>query len=103
LISIIAHDSIGAIGDRWPDTLATHRASDRHIQKSDCPPTHKATTAIWHPADHDGGAPTTSAGRFSPLGPLGIVSPSVPAKHLLIKNDAFGQHLNGLFSRHSSR
>jgi hypothetical protein len=29
--------------------------------------------------------------------------PGRPAKHLLIKNDAFSQYLNGPFSRHSSR
>jgi hypothetical protein len=29
LITIIAHHSIRVIGDRWPDTLATHRASHR--------------------------------------------------------------------------
>jgi len=29
--------------------------------------------------------------------------PGKPAKHLLIKNDAFSQYLNGPFSGHSSR
>jgi hypothetical protein len=30
-------------------------------------------------------------------------APSVPPKHLLIKNDAFSQHSNGPFGRHAGR
>ena len=42
-------------------------------------------------ADHDGGTDHIG-GALLALGSWGIVPPSVPAKHLLIKNDALNQH-----------